>query len=459
MLIERAELAPGHIRDVRIVGARITEVADRLRPRGGEDAFDARGNAVLPGLHDHHVHLRALAAAIDSVDLRSVRGRAAFEDRLRNICAERHAGGWVRVVGYHESIAGPLDRAALDRLTGTDTPVRVQHRSGAQWVLNTAAIRALELDSHDGPGVDINGGHLLRRDDLVRRVTRLDRSALARLGATALAAGVTGFTDATPDGTPDDARTLARELRDAGIEQNLMLMAPVGAAEPDEPRAELGPVKVLLDDHVLPSLDDLATAIADAHAADRAVAVHCVTRVQFVLTLAALDTAGRRPGDRIEHGSVIPSELIGQLVDLGLTVVTQPHFVAERGDQYLESVDPDDLGSLYRVRSLQGAGVAVAAGTDAPFGAFDPWASMAAAVARTSPAGHVLGPDERISPRQALDLYLGDPRHPGNARTVDVGAPADLCVLDRPWRDLLATADCPAVRATVIAGRVVHLAP
>ena len=74
------------------------------------------------------------------------------------------------------------------------------------------------------------------------------------------------------------------------------------------------------------------TASASAHAAGRPVAVHCVTRVQLVLTLAALDAAGRLPGDRIEHGAVIPAESLPDL--RGLTVVTQPHFVAERGEQY-----------------------------------------------------------------------------------------------------------------------------
>src|SRR5579884_2781136 len=31
------------------------------------EAVDARGGALLPGLHDHHLHLRSLAAAVGSV--------------------------------------------------------------------------------------------------------------------------------------------------------------------------------------------------------------------------------------------------------------------------------------------------------------------------------------------------------------------------------------------------------
>ena len=51
----------------------------------------------------------------------------------------------------------------------------------------------------------------------------------------------------------------------------------------------------MLDDETLPSLDSLADSMRGAHAAGRPVAVHCVTRVQLVLTLAALDAAGRSP--------------------------------------------------------------------------------------------------------------------------------------------------------------------
>jgi predicted amidohydrolase YtcJ len=363
------------------------------------------------------------------------------------------------VVGYHESIAGVLDRSELDRLFPPGMPVRVQHRSGGLWMLNSAAMVALGLDERDEPGVDRGRGHLLRRDDLVRGLARLDRDALAGVGACAAAMGVTGFTDATPDGDSLVARALARDVRDAGVAQHLVLMGPVGAATPDVPGAQLGAVKVLLDDHALPSLDHFVATITAAHDERRPVAVHCVTRVQLVLTLAALDAAGPRPGDRIEHGSVIPPELIGDVARLGLIVVTQPHFVAERGDEYLDSVDPDDVGSLYRLRSLRDAGVAVAGGTDAPFGTFDPWASMAAAVERRTRGGHLLGPDERVGRHDAIGLYLGDPMTPGRARTITVGEAADLCVLDRPWSALLATTGRPTVVATLIAGHVAPVTP
>ena len=63
MLIRRADLEGG-VRDVRIAGGRIEAIAEHLAPRAGEGAIDAEGGALFPGLHDHHIHLLALAAAL-----------------------------------------------------------------------------------------------------------------------------------------------------------------------------------------------------------------------------------------------------------------------------------------------------------------------------------------------------------------------------------------------------------
>ena len=66
MLIQRASLLDGSVVDIRF-GETITAVAGRLAARPGEDVLDAALGTVLPGLHDHPVHLRAAAAALESV--------------------------------------------------------------------------------------------------------------------------------------------------------------------------------------------------------------------------------------------------------------------------------------------------------------------------------------------------------------------------------------------------------
>jgi predicted amidohydrolase YtcJ len=141
---------------------------------------------------------------------------------------------------------------------------------------------------------------------------------------------------------------------------------------------------------------------------------------------------------------------------LGLTVVTQPNFVYERGSQYLSEVDADDRPFMYRLKSLSDREIPVAAGTDAPFGRPDPWAAMRAAMDRVTANGTRLGEQEAIGPHAALLLFSGTPLRPGSGfRAIRPGADADFCLLGCSLRDALRTMDRSLVRATIIRGSVV----
>ena len=107
MLIQRATLMDGRPVDIRL-SDQIEEVAEALAPLPAETVFDAAGGAVIPGLHDHHVHLRAAAAAAGSVQVGpgQVHNRAQLAVALA--AAPVGGDGEIRAVGYHESVAGPL---------------------------------------------------------------------------------------------------------------------------------------------------------------------------------------------------------------------------------------------------------------------------------------------------------------------------------------------------------------
>ena len=87
-----------------------------------------------------------------------------------------------------------------------------------------------------------------------------------------------------------------------------------------------------------------------------------------MLLLAALRDVGPRRGDRIEHGGIVPVSLIGDLARLGTRVVTQPGFLADRGDDFLRDLPVGEHQDLYRCASLLRAGVGVALSSDAPYG-------------------------------------------------------------------------------------------
>ncbi len=213
----------------------------------------------------------------------------------------------------------------------------------------------------------------------------------------------------------------------------------------------LAPGKRILHDVDLDH-DELVAWIAERHAADAPVAVHCVTAAQLVVTLSALREAGTHPQDRIEHAAVVPDDSMADLADLGVLVVTQPNFVAERGDQYLADIPAVEHHELWRLASLLRAKIPVALSTDMPFGEGDPWASMRAAVRRTTAGGAVLGAGECVSAREALTMFLGTSSQPTHPRIIAPGQPGDLCVLAAPPKEVLEDLDALMVAATVVAG-------
>ena len=465
MLIRGAELPGRGVVDLRVRRARIDEIGPGLVRARGEPELRAGGGALLPGLHDHHAHLFAQAAAARSLDC----GPPAVSDAadLQRVLARAAAvgGGWLRGTGYHESVAGELGSAELDAWV-PGRPLRMQHRSGSLWLLNSAALAALgalEGDAFPGLECDARGrptGRLYRGDGWLRARLREAPPGLGAIGAKLAEHGVTGVTDAGAGNDAAALEQLAQAAACRALPQRLLVM---GRPELPEPPAELGArvgrgaVKVLLDEARLPEFEGLVDTARAAHAAGRPLAVHCVTRTELVYTLAALREAGARPGDRIEHASVAPPETVTEAAALGVRVVTQPQFLFERGDQYQRDVEPADRAWLYRARAWLAAGVPLAAGSDAPYASADPWSAMRAAVERRSRGGACFDPAEALTPEAALALFTGPPEAPGDpARRLEPGAPADLCLLDRPWRDARLRLDAADVAACLCDGRLVY---
>lgn len=446
-------------------GGRVVAVAPALERRRGEAVYDCRGGAVLPGLCDHHVHLHALAAWRASVRCGppEVTDRAGLAAALAAAVPDEH--GWIRGVGYAESVAGELDAAALDRLRA-DHPVRVQHRSGALWMLNTAALTAIGVGPYDvpeHPGIERDGrgrptGRLWRADEWLRsRLPRTGPPDLSAVGAELTRHGITAVTDATPHLDAAAVTAITEAMRRGALPQRVQLLgAPPQVAEPGDggPGPVSGPCKIVLADSGLPSYPELTDRLRAARAAGRPVAVHCVTREALILLVAALQETGTLPGDRIEHAALVPPELIPELALLGLRVVTQPGFLAHRGDDFLRNVPPQDHPDLYRCAAFRRAGVPLALSSDAPYGPLDPWAVIAAATDRRTPSGQVAGPDERLTFREALAGYLSPPEDPGGPpRRVRPGTVADLLVLRAPLAEVPGLPD--PVRAVLRNGRLI----
>jgi predicted amidohydrolase YtcJ len=459
MLIRNAEIDFGTLADVRIDAGFVAEIGVGLARGPGEAVIEAGGNALLPGLHDHHIHLLAFAASLDSVACGppAVRCEADLIEALQARRAD-NPSDWIRGIGYHESVAGDIDRDWLDRIAGRG-PMRIQHRSGRLWILNSAALD-LVAGGPDDPLETIDGrvtGRLYDADRWLRAKLGGNRPDIARASTFLASRGVTGLTDTTHTNGPDELALFGEAQSSGALIQDIVMMGSAAMpAEVGKPGLRIGALKLHLHDANLPDFEQTCAAIRASHEAGRPVAAHCTTLGELVFALGALREAGAIPGNRIEHAGVAPPDVLPLMAELGVTVVTQPNFIAERGDAYLADVDPADQPWLYRLRGLRDAGIPIAAGTDAPFGNTDPWRAMAAAVSRRTVAGAVIGKNEALLPEEALSLFLGALDTPGGRpRKIAVGAPADLCLLDRPWAQARSDLAQVAVQATIKSGRIV----
>jgi len=455
MLIRNAELdayaGARMIADVRLSHVGVAEVG-QLAAQPGERVIDAAGGALLPGLHDHHLHLFALAASRSSV----VCGPPEVSDAgaLANRLNSAPGSGWLRGIGYHESVAGDLDRQWLDR-HGPDRPARVQHRGGRRWIVNSRGLDLLLAGGAAPPaGLDAQRGQIDDGDRWLRLRLAGQFPDLAGISSELARFGVTGVTEMTPANDATALAFLAEQQAVGALRQRVVLGGGPDLPDHHSERLVVRYTKLHLHDARLPDYAQTCVLVAESHARGRPVAFHCVTRAELVFALAVLREVGALAGDRIEHAGIAPDEAVAAVAELGLIVVTQPHFIAERGDAYLAAVDPEDQPLLYRCAAFPRAGVMLAGGSDAPFGRPDPWAAMTAAVSRLTAAGTTIGSQEHLSPEQALALFLGEGSQPQHFRAVTPGAPADLCLLHLPWSEARSRLDAGLVRLTLGAGAV-----
>jgi predicted amidohydrolase YtcJ len=455
MLIKRAELLGRGLNDVRIDRGVVIALGN-LAALQGEEILDAHGGLLLPGLHDHHIHVAALAASLTSVHC----GPPEITDIERfRACLQIEGKGWLRAIGYHESIAGMLDAATLDSIVA-DRPVRVQHRSGRMWFFNSAGLEKILAGRAPPAGLEqIAGrytGRLFDEDAWLKQALKSEPPSFKRVGELLAQAGVTGITEMSPGNDEQMAGHFMAEHASGSLPQRVLLAGKLCLSNVSLTKdVELGPAKLHLHEAELPALEETVEFIRAAHEQTRNVAIHCVSEVELVYALQAVQEAGARAGDRIEHASVAPDFAVETIARLGLAVVTQPQFIYERGDIYLQEVDTVSQRYLYRLRAFLDAHITLAAGSDAPFGAFDPWLAMAHAVSRRTRDEKEIEISEALTPEESLKLYLSEPKTLDRQRSIEIGAPADLCLLDRPWCEARKTPSSTYVRATFIDGRKV----
>jgi predicted amidohydrolase YtcJ len=470
---------------------RADEVLDAARP--GATVTDVRDGVVVPGLHDFHLHLAAMARARHGLRLDEVESFDALLAAIRAALGDHGTDAWLVGRGWHEEA---IDQGRLDELDSAvgDRCVALASHDGHSLWASAAARRAAGI----GRGsADPAGGRIERRQDgepngvLREAALRPVEAVRPRLRGSTIEAvlrrvleelagwGITSITDAgDPDDTSgagpmaalgDSFSTLHDLSPLVAGRVRLTLNLPVAALDAAaglglrsgaalEGGARVGWAKVYGDGalgsrtaalfepytcgaHDAGILryepDRLAALVGRARDAGIALAIHAIGDRAVAVALEALEARAAVPAalpDRIEHAQLVRTADRERFARAGVTASVQPiHAVSDR-----DLVDDCWRGreaNAYTFASLLAHGARLAFGSDAPIEDPNPWRGLHAAIRR-----HAAGdgrdawhPHEALSPSAALAGYTSWAAVSG--ATPDLGhlrpgALADLAVLD-----------------------------
>lgn len=430
------------VRDDRImlIGSRRDVEAVRKR---STRVIDCGGKTLAPGFNDAHCHFFALARRLSSLDLSpaAVRSIEDIREAVRQKAQNSPPGSWIRGAGYNEFYLAEKRHPTRQDLDAAapNHPVMISHRSLHACVLNSLA---LQLAGITGETEEPLGGIIERdlttgepngilyemetfvrsRVSLPMTETELDQ-AVREVNRQYLSLGITSIGEAAVTNDINQWQTY-RRLKSAGrINSRIYFMpgadflhefreAGLTTGAGDE-GLRVGSLKIILsmaEGQLQPSQEELNQLIVEAGHAGFQVAIHAIEQNAVLSAVKALEYAGEHlpPSDRrhrIEHCSECPPELCARLSRQKAVVVSQPPFVYYHGERYLADVPEETQPWLYPFRSLLDAGIVVAGSSDSPVVPLNPMHGIYAAVTRRAESGQTLSPEEKISIRQALDMY------------------------------------------------------
>jgi predicted amidohydrolase YtcJ len=499
MIVEDAEfvtMAPASraesmlVRDGRIAAIGPAE-AVRAAAASGAAVFRLEGATVIPGLIDAHCHVMNVGYLAAGADCSQPAAPdiAAIQARLREAADRASPGSWVTGSGYVEyklaehrhPTRGDLDAAVPDR------PAVVYHTSLHACVLNSAALREAGLadgqpDPRDGAlGRDSQGrltgvlfeGPMFRvfadrlRHDLAHMGAAARARVVRRAGQRLAALGITAACDAdmrcqtfASYAEADDAGVLSQRIYGLTVHDEVDELVRSGLRGRRSGRLAAQAVKIWADGgmssrtaaihgtYPVPPFGsgilcfepaELTTMVGDFAARGFQVCIHAQgdRAIEIVLDAYAHTLAGAPENPRrhrIEHGGAMYPALTARAARLRIPVVSQPGFLSGLGDGFAEAFGAQ-ADQLYAFRSWRQAGITVAGSSDAPVITPDPLTGIRDAMMRRTAAGQVIGPDERLTARDALALYTAGGAYAMHRETeigsLEPGKLADFTVLDR----------------------------
>ena len=483
------------------------------------------GRTMVPGFYAAHDHFPGSGrAAVSSVDLNSPPiGAVETMDQLVAALRERAdatpPGEWVQGRGYDDTLLAERrhpTRDDLDRVS-TEHPIYISHTSGHLGVANS---RALELagitaetpnppggvvrkdpETGEPDGVFEESGGMVSR--LIPPPTDEDQMAAFRWAVDDyVEQGVT--TAVVAGGGPNSLVNLQKAQAEDILALRVVTMMSRGnpAVETGgvrshfgDTRLKVGAIKIIQDGsnqgytgyftepyhtpfkgdadyrgYPRRSRDDLTTMVTQFHATGYQIAIHANGDAAIDDVIHAFREAQRlHPRDdarhRIEHCQMVRLDQLDAIAELGITPSFFVGHVYYWGDRHRDIfMGPDRAAGISALQSSVDRGIRFTVHDDTPVTPVNPLQLVWVSVNRLTKSDQVLGPDERISPRDALRAVTIDAAWQNFEEeikgSIDSGKLADLVVLsDNPLTVEPETIREIDVLETIVGGTSVYTRP
>ncbi len=480
--------------------------------------IDLKGQLVLPGFNDAHLHMADGGFYLLGIDLRPAKDPHDFSQLIKTYSDTLPVGAWITDGNWdHENwpVKKFPHKSLIDSIT-PNHPVLVQRLDGHIALANSLALKLAGVDKNtpNPQGGEIEHDELtgeltgILKDNAIYLVSRViptttmarRREALETAIQHALSLGVTSI----QDNTSRDDFIIYQQLRRENklpIRINAWMsvdkwetISQIGISAPfGDDYLRLGTIKLFADGSLgagtalffepydddpstrgipIYSMEELTELVLRIDSSGFQIACHAIGDQAVHWLLNAYEKAqttnpwrtNRR--HRIEHAQSVTAADLPRFRDLGVIASIQPsHAIDDM--RWAEKRIGERHWEAYRCASFFKAGVHLAFGTDWFVEPLNPLLGIYAAVTREAPEGGPVGgwhPQEKLSLEQAIRAYTQGPAYAEmqeyHKGTLVPGQLADLIVLDH---DIFKTHPQQwletKVVLTMVGGRVVYQAP
>ncbi len=446
---------------------------------------DAQGQTIVPGFIDAHIHLWKVGSLLThQLNLHGVFSIEELQQKILDFARQHPELPWIIARGFNEALFAEQrmpNRFDLDKVVA-ERPVIAVRVCAHQLVANSRALQIAGITSQtvspfggaigqaadgtpDGRLIETAMGLMWKH---MPSYTSLDyQKMILAAQQYLLKQGVTAVAD--PAVAPDVLEVYESMERNGELALRVNAIAirlPDGetTALPlpkpcQKPYLQVDTVKFFADGGISgrtaallkpypnttscgilrlakPQFLQLAQ---EAQAAGFRIATHAIgdAATQLVCDVyEALWQTFSLPRNRMEHVGLVTPENLSQLCRVKACAVMQPVFLYELSSNFRLYLNDDRLERLYPFRSVWNSGIALALSTDAPVVRnTNPLIGMQAATDRTPPGQPPIGPEETLTPEQALFAYtMGSAWANATEQingSISVGKFADFVILSR----------------------------